>query len=87
MGLRPRSHHLDDSDIHPQIQDLQGELEHAQNLILEIINFQFLQQQMNYWAFGTMNNIRDDVTMNINHKLECSEKKLKKFLCEELKQQ
>ena len=29
---------------------------------------------MNYWDFGTMNNIRDDVTMNINHKLECSKK-------------
>ena len=46
MGVRPRSHHLDDSDIHPQIQDLQGELEHAQNVILEIINVQFFQQQM-----------------------------------------
>ena len=45
MGLRPRSHHLDNSDI--QIQDLQGELEHAQNVILEIINVQFFQQQMN----------------------------------------
>ena len=39
MGVRPRSHHLDDSDIHPQIQDLKGELEHAQNIILE---YQFL---------------------------------------------
>ena len=33
-----------------------------------------------------MNYIRNDVTMDINHKLECS-KKIKKFLCEELKQQ
>ena len=54
MGVRPRSHHLDDSDIHPQIQDLQGELEHAPDVLLEITNFQLLQQRMNSRDFGDM---------------------------------